>query len=294
MCTVNNVNTPQGTQTPNDKPLGLISATDQELIAFCEANREGEARIVKLSKAVVIKFGMDVTAAEFENQRYIWEHTKSGPFRVPQPIRYFQDKSLGPHLLIGYLVMEFIQGTNLSSYLDSTSTYDQEEVVNGLLQALDYLASVPPPVGNAPGPVGGGSLRGYLWSDNGLNSTFSSVTELEDFLNNILADYTLERDRFDFTSSDLIMCHGDLAPRNILRLDDGRLALLDWANAGFYPLIFEIYAFRTRVNREPIFKSLLLQLPQGAKCERQIELLASIERFLLWHSDFINRLGSPI
>lgn len=294
MDTVHDINTPQGTRTPTDTPLDLISATDEELIAFCKANREGEARIVKLSEAVVIKFGIDVTAAEFANQRYIWEHTNTTTFRVPRPIKYFLDKSLGPNLFIGYLVMEFIHGTNLSSYLENRGTEDQEEVVDGLLQALDHLASVPPPDEHAPGPVGGGPLRGYLWSDDGIDSTFNSVPELEDFLNTIIADYTTNRDRFDFTSISLIMCHGDLAPRNILKLDDGRLAILDWANAGFYPPIFEIYAFRTRVDREPIFESLLLRLPQEAKDERQIQLLASIESLLLWHGDFINRLDSPI
>ncbi|TVY17709.1 hypothetical protein LARI1_G004603 [Lachnellula arida] len=235
-----------------------ISATDEELIAFCNANRKGEARIIQLSEGAVIKLGLDVTA-----QR--------------------------PHLPIGYLVMEFIHGTELSSYLESADAHQQEGVVNGLLQALDDLASVPLPNGQGPGPVGGGPLRGYLWSDSGVNSSFNSVSELGDFLNTI-ADYNPgpKSDRFDFAAAKLVMCHGDLAPRNILQLDDGRLALLDWANAGFYPAVFEIYAFRTRVDREPIFKSLLSRLPQEEKVERQIERLASVEGVLLRQGDAVN------
>jgi hypothetical protein len=269
--------------------LDPISATDEELVAFCKANRNGEARIVRLSEAVLIKFGIDVTAAEFANQQFVWEHTSASTFRVPKPIRYFQDRSLGRHLFIGYLIMEFIHGTNLSSYLGSATASEQEKVVDGLIQALDHLAGMPSPTGQGPGPIGGAPPRGYLWSDGGINSRFNSLPELEDFLNT-LVDYASgpNKERFDFVSANLVMCHTDLAPRNILKLDDGRLALLDWANSGCYPRIFEIYALRTRVDREPIFNALLSRLPQEAKDEKQIELLASIEKILLQHGDFIN------
>ncbi|TVY88234.1 hypothetical protein LAWI1_G007368, partial [Lachnellula willkommii] len=92
--------------------------TNEELIAFCNANRKGEARIIRLSEGAVIKLGLD-----------------------------------------------------LGNFLNTIADYN-------------------------PGP---------------------------------------KSDRFDFAAAKLVMCHGDLAPRNILQLDDGRLALLDWANAGFYP-----------------------------------------------------------
>lgn len=138
----------------------------------------------------------------------------------------------------------------------------------------------------APDPVDGGPLRGYLWSDSGINSTFNSVSELEHFLNTI-ADYTPgpKSHRFGFATAKLIMRHGDLAPRNILKLDDGMLALLDWVRAGFYHPVFEIYAFRTRVDRELVFESLLSRLPQEEKVERPIELRKCA---CLRHRDSIN------
>jgi len=39
----------------------------------------------------------------------------------------------------------------------------------------------------------------------------------------------------------LVLCHLDIAPRNILWLDedDGALCIVDWASAGYYPRIFE-------------------------------------------------------
>lgn len=41
------------------------------------------------------------------------------------------------------------------------------------------------------------------------------------------------------THTSLSVCHMDLAPRNILGLPDESLCLLDCANAGFYPHVFE-------------------------------------------------------
>lgn len=49
-----------------------------------------------------------------------------------------------------------------------------------------------------------------------------------------------------FQWSKLVMCHLDIAPRNLMLLPDGSLCFLDWAFAGFYPSIFEIYTLKAR------------------------------------------------
>jgi thiamine kinase-like enzyme len=43
---------------------------------------------------------------------------------------------------------------------------------------------------------------------------------------------------------ELVLCHLDLASRNVVWLDDGSLGLLDWESAGFYPQFFEWCALR--------------------------------------------------
>ncbi|KAH6720344.1 hypothetical protein BKA61DRAFT_570019 [Leptodontidium sp. MPI-SDFR-AT-0119] len=125
--------------------------------------------------------------------------------------------------------MEYIDGISMSTYLESASSKEQVDVVNSIVDALDHLATLPVPLRQGPGPAGGGSPRGYLWSDSGLSTSFASIFEMENWLNHILAQYQPDSQtrQFDFAAAKLIVCHTDLAPRNILRLDSGKIALLD-------------------------------------------------------------------
>jgi hypothetical protein len=185
--------------------------------------------------------------------------------------------------------MEFIEGMDLSLYLRSATALEQGRVVDCIITALDHLATIPLPNKQGPGPIGSGPLQGYLWSDSGIHSSFASISEMDSWMNGILAKYrpSLDDGNFDFTSEKLVLCHTDLAPRNILWLH-GQVALLDWGSAGFYPRIFETYVLRTRIDREPIFAKILLRLPEEVKDEKQIQLLGKIELILLRHSNVIN------
>jgi thiamine kinase-like enzyme len=70
----------------------------------------------------------------------------------------------------------------------------------------------------------------------------------------------------------------DLAPRNIITQDDGGICFVDWGVAGFYPYIFEIYAFWIRRKRKAIFPKTLEQLgPLSSSEEDRIRLLQNIE-----------------
>ena len=259
--------------------------SDEELASFCKNNCLAGTRLVRFSDTTIIKFGLDITPAEAATQRYVWEHANQDIFHIPEPYRFFQD---GP---IGYLVMEYLVGTSLSTYLESASSEEQINLVNSVMEALDHLATLPVPLKQGPGPAGGGSPRGYLWSDTGLSTSFASIFEMESWLNHILLQYQPGNQTrlFNFTAATLVVCHTDLAPRNLLRLDSGKIALLDWGSAGFYPPIFEIYALRTRADREPFFASILDRLRLDEEQEGQIQLLAKIEQILLFYGDIINR-----
>jgi thiamine kinase-like enzyme len=60
---------------------------------------------------------------------------------------------------------------------------------------------------------------------------------MEDWLNHRLPDVEA---KLALEKYPLVLCHLDLAPRNMIRLEDGSLCLLDWKSAGFYPRFFEV------------------------------------------------------
>lgn len=268
--------------------------SDEEIILLCKTTWSSYGRgLVKISESIFVKFGLDITPAEAATQKYAWEQVDSNVFRVPQPYRYFQDRSQGLELTIGYLVMEYIDGTSMSEYLKYATADEREATADAIVRLLNHLPTTPVSVTQGPGPVGCGPPRGYLWSEGGIGSSFASLTDMESWLNRLLMDYQpgYQGDLFNFTTSELSMCHTDLAPRNIILQPNGQLAVLDWGSAGFYPRVFETYAFRTCADREPIFTQVLSRLDEEHG-EGQIQLLSKIERILLRFGDVINRYVS--
>jgi hypothetical protein len=117
-------------------------------------------RVVRFLDTIIIRFRVDVASAEVATQLYVWTYMDPDIFRVPEPYRFFQDESQGLALTTRYLVIEYIDGTCLSTYFESANS---QTVVSGVSKALHHLSAVTLPVGQGPGPVGGGPPRCYLW-----------------------------------------------------------------------------------------------------------------------------------
>ena len=265
--------------------------SEEELVKACEegpflinGNRDA-TRLIRLTSQVVVKFGIDVTAEEAATQHYVWTHSNRRVLRVPQVYRFFTDKSRGPHLIRGYIVMEYINGTDLASYMRRATIGELTPTIKLIAKAVAHLSQIPERISQVPGPVEGGMPRGYIWAEDGASTSFDSAAEMENWLNSRLALYpklALEEPnwiaKLDLKSRKLVMCHTDLAPRNIILLDDGSICFIDWAFAGFYPYIFEIYALRSRSAFEPIFSEILRWLPSlDQEDEEQLELLRRIQ-----------------
>ncbi|MCJ1404192.1 hypothetical protein MMC11_007417 [Xylographa trunciseda] len=263
-------------------------ATEQELVVLCAGRKPFNAdgtRLVMLSEDIIIKFGMGVLPVEAANQHYVYHYVDSNFLRVPQVYRFFQDRTLSPNLIMGYMVMEYIKGTELAVYQQENILSDETmaDVVKRIIRALVLLSQIPVPYDLAPGPVEAGEPCGYLWSEIGAGTSFSSMKAKEHWLNERLALHELgKHTELDLTSFRLSMCHTDLPPRNIILMYDGGICFLDWAYAGFYPHLFEIYALRSRLSQEPIFPQILKQLdPPTAEEEMQLKQLALVENINL-------------
>jgi thiamine kinase-like enzyme len=62
--------------------------------------------------------------------------------------------------------------------------------------------------------------------------------------------------KISFAGLDLVFCHLDLFPRNILWLDNQPPCVLDWASAGFYPRIFERCS--QLITQQPVVNQVIL------------------------------------
>ncbi|GAM85501.1 hypothetical protein ANO11243_035080 [Dothideomycetidae sp. 11243] len=232
------VSTSQALSTlPFSITITITMAFDHaSIVARCEnPNREcithsvgdDSRHVVVLNQELVVKNGWHVTAEEFRNQQYAYQHFNCDELRIPRAIEFFE------HNDTGYLVMERMSGFRCVSV-------DIEDDVRTTAQALHRMHSLPAPDNDAAGPVGGGYCPLRFEDD----VRFENKQDLEDFLNARLLRNQKPRRLFNLKDENLVFAHLDVAPRNVGRLCNGALCILDWAIAGFYPRWFEIAMLR--------------------------------------------------
>ena len=194
--------------------LDHIKATNDQIISFCSSpNREiigglieGNF-VVKLSENVVVKIGMSVKIEEAINQIMVRDFFDSDTIRVLRVYRYFFRENLG------YIVMEFMKGRVIDPLEDPY-------LVKRIASVSAYLGQTH---AQRPGPLGGGVSRGLLWPDNE-EIVFSTIQKIEKFLNSRLSR---GESAVSLSNFELILCHFDIAPRNILWLDNETICLLN-------------------------------------------------------------------
>jgi hypothetical protein len=214
----------------------LSEVTDQE---FIQAGREGltifdyDRKIVKITSTVVLKIGLEVDEQEARNIVYVSTHS-GGQIRVPQVHRFFTSGRFG------YLAMDFIDGGSLDKIDWSKRTLESQEDI--ISQATDALMCMRNMQSDESGPVGGGIPAGGLFSLYGANTTFRTAADMESWFNKKLD--ILRAGNVTGKFKGLVMSHMDFRLRNLIVDKAGKLWILDWAWAGFFPPAFEIASFR--------------------------------------------------
>lgn len=196
-------------------------------------------RVIRISDHHVVKWGLDVTEEEFENQRIAYELVDSRMVCIPRVYDFFTDEQDW-----GYIVMEFMEGEVIDP-LDETS-------IQRVANVLDHFATLRY---NIPGSLYGRACGGLLFPDTG-ELVFESFDDMEKWFNSRLFAHN---PKLSFQGCELVLCHLDMAPRNILWRKDGSLCLLDWASAGFYPRLFEFCMQWIFEGKDGTFNSLLLK-----------------------------------
>lgn len=105
--------------------------------------------------------------------------------------------------------------------------------IKRLVHVLDYFSMLK---GDTPGSLSGGPCRGILWPETE-DLTFASFEKMEAWFNSKLF---LGEGKVSFQDCDLVLCHLDLAPRNIIWQSDGGFCLVDWASAAFLSEVIRV------------------------------------------------------
>lgn len=198
-------------------------------------------RIIRISDHKVVKWGPDVTQEEFNNQRLAYDLVDSQKVRIPRAFDFFCDERGW-----GYIVMEYIDGKVIDPLEDIGAIQRVASVLN-YFSTLRY---------NIPGSLYGGACHGLLFPETE-ELVFDSLDGMEKWFNSRLFAHN---PKLTLQDQELVLCHLDIAPRNLLWQDDGSLCLIDWASAGFYPRLFEFCVQWVLDGKDGNFNSLLLQM----------------------------------
>ncbi|KAK4908616.1 hypothetical protein LTR49_022519 [Elasticomyces elasticus] len=216
-----------------DAPQGLPRYRERIIAACASAPSIGGIeygnKVLALDEDTVVKVGTGVTQEEARNQLFAYE-TFYGSFHIPEVLDFFEHSSSG--IRIGYLVMERVRGKSLAEI----SMQDSGESM--LDQVVLAIVRMRKETFTRPGPIGGGRGSGFPWGDE-----------------------TLESFHLDVTAGEIVISHGDLQRRNMIRRPDGSLCIVDWATAGAYPSYREIAAIMYGRDSDPeYFDGLLTKL----------------------------------
>lgn len=149
------------------------------------------------------------------------------------------------------------------------SSIEEPDQIAQLAKIMSNFLSIH---GQIPGPFETGAAHGLLWEEAG-EPSFKSTEHMERWLNHRLLPGC---PTMSFQNFSLVMCHLDVAPRNLLYLADSSVCIIDWATAGFYPRFFEVCMLHINNNsRDGKFEELLLEAmdPLTSEEEEQMWLL---------------------
>jgi serine/threonine protein kinase len=250
---------------------------DEEIIAHCwspnaqfigDTDKLGR-RVVQIGDDAVVKFGCSVKRFEFENLKIAKTLVDPSVVYIPKVYRFFTDDEgkRGYWGDRGYILMEYVHGIKA----DPIETPD---LVQRIALIVAHFASIR---GDIPGTLSRGPCNGILFPDCD-EFTFDTVQAMEDFFNRRIFPHQVSK--INLKNIDLVLCHLDIAPRNILWKDDGSICFLDWASAGFYPRCFEFAAQLYLLGFEGNFNQMLIDaiMPPLSKEEQAVSMGVIVAR----------------
>ncbi|KAF2753937.1 kinase-like protein [Pseudovirgaria hyperparasitica] len=200
------------------------------------------SRVVRILSNAIVK--LIVSQAEADNQRFIFNKVNPEVCRVPRVYRYFK------HDGKGYLVMEYIEGVCIPA---NAMTPKQYAI---LARALAHLYSFKR---TTPGNLAGeGKCFDCPLPETGVDF-MGDVNQMNAWFQSRLLEWDTTY-RFNFDPGQFVICHRDIAPRNILWQQDESICLLDWETAGFFPVSFDLCSQRKGIPQDFAFNQAVERL----------------------------------
>ncbi|OIW30981.1 phosphotransferase enzyme family protein, partial [Coniochaeta ligniaria NRRL 30616] len=209
--------------------------------------RSGVVKVVRVNQHFAVKYGWQVHLVEGDSMIFVAKSTK---IRVPKVYAMFTEVSTN----LKFIVMEYISGKTLADRWEELDQDQKQAIATQLRRYFDELRSLPSP--GYFGSIDGSGLGHPFFHPAGDDGTFSGPFETEvELLQALVAIPRHERlksnpvyERGNYVESGLmavfrghktVFTHGDLHRGNVIIQDDGGVAVLDWAWAGWYPCFWE-------------------------------------------------------
>ncbi|OAA55442.1 phosphotransferase enzyme family protein [Cordyceps fumosorosea ARSEF 2679] len=228
------------------EPLPSLEAIESAQFISEKVSRN----VVSATACFAVKFGYEVQPLEAENMRFVRENTN---VRVPRVFAVYQ-RDRETELPKTYIVMEKLAGDSLDKLWHGLDAAQKLDIVAQLKVAFASLRSLPHP--GFFGSIDGTKLREFLFDDidkptPSVRSPFKTEDALIDgLLDRFLAEdpgrlrhktayYRLVLPKIFKGSGQPVFTHSDLQLKNIMLQPDGRVAMIDWDVAGWYPAYWE-------------------------------------------------------
>ncbi|KNZ77013.1 hypothetical protein J132_07818 [Termitomyces sp. J132] len=184
----------------------LVKLCDAQFIEQLQINQRGTSHYVYRSfnsstPLALIKFSEHVTLSEPRTQAYIFHLLRRDP---------------SPPCKVAEVYVAYIPR---------------------IVDAVQWLLTLPPPKDGKFGPVGGGAMRHSLWRDD-RGPTYESVEQIDIQFNNVLSFQQLT---VNLSAEPICFYHDDISLRNFL-VSGPDLYALDFEHTGFAPATFMNYA----------------------------------------------------
>jgi len=206
---------------------------------LAKAKRFGKfCPVFKIDATTIVKTGDSVRLTEAETMRFVREHTT---VPVPKVYNAYKDEETG-HVRI---VMEFIEGDRLEDMWDKFDISEKKAITE---QLHDYFFQLRKIKGPFVGCIDGTACEDQLFTDElggygpyGNEWEFNQgiVTALKRSQQGPWVDMVCGMILSSLKNHEIVLTHGDFAPRNILVQGAKVVAILDWELSGYYPEYWE-------------------------------------------------------